>query len=170
MSLWLRRFVTNEADCVFDLMLPCFHLKVKSSLFVPACLLDFLQQSLSVGDIALSSVGPVQLQPLLFSLRVLQHSLPPQALLGLHAKIIHCVLLCLSSTSTSFACEHEQQWRGLEVFFAPLCSPNEMFSIFTPGGCVIRQKVLRITQMLRRTCGRWEGLRKGRNTLGFDCR
>lgn len=84
--------------------------RVLSSLLIHV---DFSQQSLSVRDVALPPVGPVHLQPLLLSLGVLEHPLPPQAL---PAQLVHAPL-CRSTALASS--RRERGVRFLGPPFAP---------------------------------------------------
>lgn len=151
MNSLLCECTCDSADCALDLTLPYFPPSVDSAnLPAPSfCLRAGLLSAdpLSACDVALSSVGPVQLEPFPLSLWILQRCLPPQALPGLHA----CVSLCRSSSPTSAAGERQHS------------SCTEMFSIFPAGCCAI-------TQMFWRQRGHSEGLGKGRLTLGVDCR
>lgn len=90
--------------------LPSHPVRVLCSLLI---LVDFSQQSLSVRDVALPSVGPVHLQPLLLSLGVLEHPLPPQAL---PAQLVHAPLRRSTAPAGS---RRERGVRLLGLPFAP---------------------------------------------------
>lgn len=80
--------------------------------------MDLCQQSLSVGDISLPPVGPVDLQPLLLSLGVLQHALPSQALQTQHR-----------TTTTAASVPRCEHCRLFAVLFPPASAATELFPI-----------------------------------------
>lgn len=94
------------------------------------CVHGFFQQTLSVCNVTLPPVGPVQLQPLLLSLGVLQHSLPPQALPGLGTELWHVPL----RWSCGFIGRCQQSQWILWVFLVPAATASEPVSILLIGG------------------------------------
>ncbi len=132
-------------------------------------MLGFFYQSLSVWDVKLPPVGPVQLHPLLLSLGVLQHSLPPQALPGLDAELCRAPLR-RSSTATGFVCRRQQGRWVLEVSPAPPAAASKLLSILLTGGSELGQLASRLARTLRGRRGRPQGLRRQRYSLRFLCR
>lgn len=101
--------------------------------------MDLSQQSLSVWDVPLPPVGPVNLQPLLLSLGVFQHALPPQAL--------HTQHLTAAPVSSVPPCE--QHLRLLAVLFAPASAATELSSILWAEGSEFGQQDLRLMGALQ---------------------
>jgi len=120
-----------------------------------------LQQGVSVRIVPLPPVGPVQLQPLLLSLGVLQHSLPPQALPGLGAE---------PPDAAGFVCRRQQgRWiRG--VFFTPPAAASESFSVLLAGCSELGQLASRLIWTLWGQRGHRRGLRGQRDSPRFLCR
>lgn len=132
-------------------------------------MLSSFYQSLSVWDVTLPPVGPVQLHPLLLSLGVLQHSLPPQALPGLGIELRHAPLR-RSSIATGFVCRCQQGRRILEVSPAPPAAASEPLSILLTGCSELGQQASRLTRTLRGQQRHRQRLRRQRHSLRFLCR
>ena len=112
-------------------------------------------------NVTLPPVGPVQLQPLLLSLGVVQHSLPPQALPGLGAEL---------STATGFVSSCKQGRGTLGVFFALPGAASEPIAVLLTGSSEVGQLGSRLTWTQWGQQGHWQGLRGQRYNLRFVCR
>lgn len=118
-------------------------------------------QSVSVCDVTLPPVGPVQLQPLLLVLGVFQLALPPQALLGLGAEL---------STDTDIFCRCQQSQGVFRVFFALPAAAREPLSVLVAGCFKHGQLGSRLTRTLWGGLGHRRGLRGKRCSMRGLCR